>query len=176
MSNPARWFLLAAISVLLGGCFSSAGPKFSSETAAAAFGDGGRYTVFQYNKDESYTRVGVITVNHRADGGYDFIDDKGKPSPYSFHAAGSDLFVMVEKTRRKQFPYLYHVVRVGADEVIFYNPDCDAQDRQKLTELGVTLHQWRRKRFECVIDGVADPAGLFAIVTLGPPMAKLVRE
>jgi Deacetylase PdaC len=58
------------------------------------------------------------------------------------------------------------------DGVFFYLPQCDGQDQAKLATFGVAV----TRGFECSIDGVADPAGLFATLELGQPVSKMVRR
>ncbi len=68
--------------------------------------------------------------------------------------------------------YGFFLIRIKGSNVQVYAPQCDNQDKAKLTALGVTL----RGKYECVIDAVADPAALFAALDIGPVVSMMVRE
>jgi hypothetical protein len=51
-------------------------------------------------------------------------------------------------------------------------PQCSDQDKDALKAFGVATSD----KFECLVDKVADPAGLFRRLALGQPVSKLVRE
>jgi hypothetical protein len=48
---------------------------------------------------------------------------------------------------------------------------CDQQDKAMLKAFGVEI-----SGYDCLIDRVADPAGLFKQLDPGQPVSKLVRE
>ena len=56
-------------------------------------------------------------------------------------------------------------------EALLHVPQCDEQDKAMLATFQVEVG-----RFECMIDRVADPSGLFKRLDLGKPISKLVRE
>ncbi len=64
------------------------------------------------------------------------------------------------------------VFRFSGNEALLYAPQCSDQDRVKMELLGVEVNS----QFECTIDHVTDPAGLFGKVDLGEPVSKMVRE
>src|SRR5712671_1735535 len=85
--------LLAAIGVLLAGCFQSEQPKFPLADAAAPFGEGGRYVVYEWVTGDRFDRQEVFVITRRADHGYDFVNEKGETLTMSLHALGDDRFV-----------------------------------------------------------------------------------
>jgi hypothetical protein len=171
MSPRMSAFVALAASFLLSGCFFSETPKFPSESAVAAFGDGGRFQGYERMDDGHYKKddEAIIMVKRRGDGGYDFVDTKDKVLPIWFHPIAGGNFVgqALEESSR----YAYVVIRIAGNEALVYVPDCDKQDKAKLEKLGVAIGQ-----FECSIDRVADPAAFFSSLTLGEPSSKLVRE
>jgi hypothetical protein len=166
-------FLLAAIlPLLLSGCFISEQPKLPLSTAAAAFGDGGRYTVFERTEGNNYKRQETFTIKRLPDGAYAFTNEKGEAVEISFHPMGNDRFLSQAKAEKEQPGYGYAVFRVAGNEAFLYAPQCSEQDRAKMEAFGVEING----QFECVIDRVKDPVGLFGFVDLGEPVSKLVRE
>ena len=161
--------LLSAL--LLSGCFTSQQPRFPLAGAAAPFGEGGRYAVYQHEEGDRYKREEVFAAKRQPDGAYEFVDEKGEPLTVSFHALGDNLFVGQAKEKDKS-DYSYVVFRITQTETILFTPQCNDQDKAALKSLGVEVSD----QFECVIDKVADPAGLFRRVDLGKPVSKLVRE
>jgi len=160
--------LLASLALLLAGCFTSSRPKFPLSTAVAALGDGGRYVAYERTSDGSFKREDAFDVRKRADGGYDFTDSKGAVTKLSFHAAGSDRFV-VQVVEGDGVHYA--LMQVRGNEALAFATDCSKQDAAKLRAQGVVV-----RRLECMIDRVDDPAALFAGLDLGEPSSKLVRE
>src|SRR5436190_15298169 len=85
--------LLAAISILLAGCFQSEQPKFPLADAAAPFGQGGRYVVYERVAHDRFERQEVFVITRRADRAYDFVNEKSETLTMSLHALGGDRFV-----------------------------------------------------------------------------------
>ena len=162
---------VVAISVLLAGCFQSEQPKFPLASAAAPFGDGGRYVVYDRVAEDRYQRQEVFVVKRRPDGAYDLVNEKGEVLTISLHAVGGDRFA--GQTAEQDKPgYGFVVFRIAGNEAVLYLPQCDKQDKAMLVAFGVDL----KGQQECFIDRVADPAGLFKQLELGEPISKLVRE
>jgi hypothetical protein len=160
--------LALALLFLLAGCFTSSQPKFPLSTAVPALGDGGWYVGYERLSDGSFKREEVFEVRRRTDGGYDFVDAKGKATTLSLHRIGSDRFVAQASD---EGGIHYVILQVRGNEVLAFAPDCKEQDAAKLKAQGVDIRQ-----YECVIDRVADPAALFAGLELGEPGSKMVRE
>lgn len=158
------------LALLLAGCFTSSQPKFPLSTAVAALGKGGRYVTYERRDDGSFKRDVTIEVRPRGDSAYDYIDEKGKVTPVSFHRIKENIYV-AQATRPNGGHSDYLMLRVEGNAVMFFPTSCDKQDAAKLTARGVVID----KR-ECKIDGVADPAGLFASLDPGQPGSKMVRE
>jgi hypothetical protein len=95
---------------------------------------------------------------------------KGESGTIYFHALPGGLYV-AQSWGEGLTRYDYAVLQVTPAQALVFIPQCDAQDKGKLTALGVDV-----RGVECPIDGVTDPAALFATVTLGEPTSKLVRE
>jgi hypothetical protein len=169
--RPSLLMTLLA-SLLLSGCFTSTAPKFPVSESASALGDGGRYVAYQRQSDGSFKREDPFTVRKRAGGGYDFVDADGKVLGLSLHRIKQDLYVAQEIAESGRSTN-YVVLRVRGGEVLSYNPDCAKQDAAKMKSLGVELKDEGKV---CAIDGVADPAALFAGLDLGKPTSKMVRE
>jgi hypothetical protein len=170
-----KYFLvlpLAAIHLLLAGCFQSEQPKFPLAGAAAPLGEGGRYVLYERGPDNRYQRQEVIAIKRRGDGGYNFVDEKGETQTVSFHALGGDLFVGQAQAEKDQPGYGYAVVRMSAGEALVYVPQCDDQDKAALAAAGVEVNG----QLECVLDRVGDSSALFKRLDLGEPVSKLVRE
>jgi hypothetical protein len=163
-----RAALALALSLLLAGCFTSSQPKFPLATAVPALGDGGRYVGYERMGDGSFKRDEAFNVRRRADGGYDFVDAKGKVTTLSLHRIGPDRYVAQAS---EEGGIHYVILQVRGNEVLAFGPDCKQQDAVKLKAQGVDVRQ-----YECVIDGVADPAALFAGMELVEPGSKMVRE
>jgi hypothetical protein len=172
MSPRKSVFAALAASFLLSGCIFSETPKFPAESAVAAFGDGGRFQGYERTEDGRYKKSdeAIMIVKRRGDGGYDFVDQKDKVQPISFHPIVGGYFVGQAPENGKS-RYAYVVFRIAGNEALIYVPDCDKQDKAQLEKLGVAIGQ-----FECSIDRVADPTAFFASLALGEPTSKLVRE
>jgi hypothetical protein len=173
--HHTRLAVIAAASVLLAGCFESEQPKFPLASAAAPFGEGGRYVVYERVENDQFKRQEVFVIKRRPDRAYDFVNEKSEVVRISLHAIGGDRFAGQannEQEKDKDKPaYAYVVFRVTGSEVLLHIPQCDEQDKAALATLQVEIG-----RFECMIDRVADPAGLFKQLDLGKPISKLVRE
>jgi hypothetical protein len=165
----------AVLSLLLAGCFESEQPKFPLASAVAPFGEGGRYVVYEHVENDQYRRQEVFVLKRRPDRAYDFVNEKGEAVKISLHAMGGDLFAgqaSNEQEKDKDKPaYAYVVFRITGSEALLHIPQCDEQDKTMLATLQVEIG-----RFECMIDRVADPSGLFKRLELGKPISKLVRE
>jgi hypothetical protein len=168
-SLSAHFRLVAVgLCLLLAGCFTSSQPKFPLTGAAAALGDGGRFTMYERDKGQ-FVRGDTIEVKRRPDGAYDFID-KDETTTASLHAIGPNRYI-AQAIGKPGARAEYAVVQVRGNEVLAFAPDCRKQDAAKLTALGVVIG-----KYSCSIDRVADPAALFASLVLGEPTSKLVRE
>jgi hypothetical protein len=175
LMNRARVLLVAVTSVALAGCFESEQPKFPLASAVAPFGEGGRYVVYERVENDQYRRQEVFDIKRRPDRAYDFVNEKGEAIRISLHAIGGDLFAGQannEQEKDKDKPaYAYVVFSVTGSEALLHVPQCDGQDKAMLAKFEVEIG-----RFECMIDRVADPSGLFKRLELGKPMSRLVRE
>jgi hypothetical protein len=170
MSPRPSVFAALAASILLSGCFFSAAPKFPTESAVAALGDGGRFQSYQREDDDSYKKSEVVIMKRRPDGRYDLVDEKGMVDQVSFHPIAGGSFV-AQATENGKARYEYWIVRITGNETYFYLPECDKQDKAQLDKLGVVIGE-----FECTIDRLADPAAFFASLKLTKPFIKIVRE
>jgi hypothetical protein len=166
-----RLLFLVGLALLLSGCFISQAPKFPSATAATPWGDGGRFVVYEHLGDGRYQRQEVFVIKLRAERAYDFVNEKGETLTMSLHPLGDNLFAGQAKEHDKP-DYAYVVFRITGGEAILFAPQCSDQDKAALSALGIDTND----QFECVIDRVADPVGLFKRVELGKPISKLVRE
>jgi hypothetical protein len=175
LPNLRSSLFLAIVSLLLAGCFESEQPKFPLASAAAPFGEGGRYVVYERVENDQYQRQEVFVIKRRPDRAYDFVNEKSEVIRISLHAIGGDLFAgqaNSEQEKDKDKPaYAYVVFRVTGSEALLYIPQCDEQHKATLATFQVEIG-----RFECMIDRVADPPALFKRLDLGKPMSKLVRE
>ena len=175
LKNRVRALLFTAMSVLLAGCFESEQPKFPLASAAAPFGEGGRYVVYERVANDQFQRQEVFVIKRRPDRAYDFVNEKGEVIWISLHAIGGDLFAgqaNSEQEKDKDKPaYAYVVFSVTGSEALLHVPQCDEQDNATLATFQVEIG-----RFECMIDRVADPSGLFKRLELGKPVSKLMRE
>lgn len=178
MSNSCGRGALA-FCLLLAGCFTSSQPKFPASSAVPALGSGGHFAAYERQSDSSFKRDDSFDVKHRADGGYDFTDIKGKVTPISLHRIRGDLYVAQAVNDKKDHTD-YAVLRLQGQEgqagqvgqeILAYPSQCDKQDAAKLKALGVEI-----RKYQCVIDRVADPVGLFATINLGEARSKMVRE
>lgn len=162
--------LALAISILLSGCFASDRPMFSPASAVRALGDGGRYATFERDQGKEKPSDPTV-VRPRADGGYDFINEKGAATPVTFHPVAGGMHVAQVRLEGNQ-GYGYVIARVSGPEVIVIPAECAKQDKAKMEALGVE----QRNQYECRIDRVADPAAFFAGLNFTPPVSRMVRE
>lgn len=167
-----RVTIVSAAALFLSGCFISEQPKLPLTTAAAPFGDGGRYGVFEREEGNRYKRQETFVIKRRPDGAYDFTNEKGETITMSLHPMGDDRFISQARAEKDQPGYGYAVFRIAGKEALLYAPQCSDQDRAKVEALGVEVNG----QFECVVDRVKDITGLFGFVDLGEPVSKLVRE
>jgi hypothetical protein len=172
LRTPAALLVLTAICVLLAGCFQSEQPKFPLAEAAAPFGDGGRYVVYERVAGDRFERQEVFVITRRADRAYDFVNQKGETLTMSLHALGDDRFVGQASPDKSRPGFGYVVLRTTGNETTLYLPQCDKQDKAVLKAAGVEMNG----EYECTVDRVTDPAGLFRRLELGEPTSKLVRE
>jgi hypothetical protein len=168
----SRAAIVCAAALLLSGCFISEQPKLPLTTAATPFGEGGRYGVFERGDDDRYKRQEAFVIKRRADGAYDFTNEKGEVLLISLHPLGEGSFIGQAKAEKDQPGYGYAVFRFSGNEALLYAPQCSDQDKNKLDQFGVVINT----QFECAIDRVADVPGLFGKVDIGRPVSKLVRE
>jgi hypothetical protein len=175
LPNLRSLLFLAIVSLLLASCFESEQPKFPLASAAAPFGEGGRYVVYERAENDEFKRQEVFVIKRRPDRAYDFVNEKGEAIRISLHAIGGDRFAGQannEQEKDKDKPaYAYVVFSVTGSEALLHVPQCDEQDKAMLATFQVEVG-----RFECMIDLVADPSGLFKRLDLGKPISKLVRE
>jgi hypothetical protein len=172
-ANPPALLTLVAVAVLLAGCFESEQPKFPLASAVAPLGENARYVVHERVGRDRNQRQEVFAIRRRGDGAYDITDEKGETLTISLHALGAGLFAGQAKAQTPdRSGYDYVVFRVGIDEILVYLPQCGEQEKATLDAFGVVP----RDSYNCSIDAVADPAGLFARLRLGNPASKLVRE
>jgi hypothetical protein len=174
LSMALSLLVIAAISVLATGCFQSEQPKFPLAGAAAPFGEGGRFVVYEWVAGDRFDRQEVFMITRRPDRSYDLVNEKGEVLTMSLHAVGGDRFAgqAADSKEPDKTSYSYVVFRVAGNEAVLYIPQCDKQDQAILKASGVELIG----RFDCFIDRVADPAALFKQIDLGDPVSKLVRE
>jgi hypothetical protein len=162
---------LIVVSVPVAGCFQSEQPKFPLAGAAAPFGDG-RYVAYEWIVGDRFDRREVLDITHSADGGYDFVNEKGRTLAMSLHPLGGGLFVGQASPSKNQPGYGYVVFRMTGNEAVLYLPQCDKQDKAILSAAAVEM----KGKLECIVDHVADPAALFNQLDFGDPVSKLVRE
>jgi hypothetical protein len=172
IANRLSPLFAAAVSLVLSGCFSSEQPKFPLASATAAFGEGGRYQVLERQSSGTFQHQEDFMVKRLADGSYEFVNEKGDVLPISFHPLADGVFVGQAKPEKEKPGYGYVVVRITAGEALLYAPQCDQQDQARLSAFKVIL----KDKYNCVIDQVADPRGLFAGLDFGEPISKLVRQ
>ena len=161
--------IVCFVGMLLSGCFTSQVPRFPLSSAAAPFGDGGRYIVFEHLGKGEFRRQGPIAIKRMPDGSYEF-SREDNVLPISFHDVGRGLIVAQAQDKKLSYVYLF-LTRKGA-EMFLHLPQCDRQDQAMLSAQGVV----RRGKYECSIDNVADPAKLFAALVPGEPTSKIVPE
>jgi hypothetical protein len=159
--------LAAAMSLALAGCMTSTRPLFADATAVAALGKGGSYAAYERRDNGRYKRDEMIAI--RVSGaGYDYIDEKGRSTPFTLHALDRSSFVAQAKTPDN---YQYLVLNIRGAQAFIHVPDCDKQDQKKLAGLGVEVRQG-----DCVLDNVRDPKAAFEAIDFGKPTSKIVRQ
>jgi hypothetical protein len=163
--------VVAALSVLLSGCFTSENPKFPMSSTVAAFGDGGRYALFDHVGKGKFRKQRTVMVKKMPDGSYEIIGEK-KPVPISFHDIGGGITVAQAKSDDNKNPYGYLFLTRKGKELFLHLPQCDKQDPAVLEANGVV----NRDKWECSIEKVSDPAKLFAALSPGEASMKLVAE
>src|SRR5262245_27285574 len=114
--------LVASLSFLLSGCFISEQAKLSLSTAAAPFGAGGRYGVFERGDNNQYKRQETFVIKRRGDGAYDFTNEKGEVIQISFHPLGPNQFIGQAKAEKDQPGFGYAVFRFAGKEAVLYAP------------------------------------------------------
>jgi hypothetical protein len=159
------------LSVLLSGCFTSEAPKFPISSAVAAFGNGGRYVIYEHVSGGEFRRQGPLTVKRMPDGTYEFMGEKSV-LPISFHQIGNGIIVAQARPNDNKNAYGYLFLTRKGTEAFFHLPQCDQQDPAVLSTYGVV----HRDKYECSIDKVADPGKLFAALIPGAPTSKIVPE
>jgi hypothetical protein len=123
-----RLIALSAAAALLSGCFMSEQARFALSTAVPAFGDGGRYGVFEHLGDGNYRRQETFTIKRLGDGSYEFINEKKSALPISFHDIGNGLLVGQAKPRPDRSAYGYVVVTRSGNATLLHPLQCNAQD------------------------------------------------
>jgi hypothetical protein len=172
MRKPMSLLVVAALSVLLSACFTSENPKFPVSSAVAAFGSGGRYVVFEHVGKGKFRKQRTMTVKQMLDGAYEFVGEKSSIL-ISFHDIGNGVVVgQAKPDDNNKHAYGYLFLTRNGNEVLFHVPQCDKQDATVLEANGVV----HRDKWECSIEKVSDPAKLFAALTPGEPINKLVPE
>src|SRR5215212_3277216 len=89
--NRVTTLLALGLGVLLSGCFASEKPMFAPASATQPL-EAGRYGVFEQYGDQN-TPSEYWDLRLRADGAYDFINEKGATNPVSFHPIAGGLHV-----------------------------------------------------------------------------------
>ncbi len=161
---------LVVLTFLLTGCFTSDRPMFAPESAARAVGDGGKYATFE-QVDGREQPGDPVEIRPRGANAYDFIDEKGRATPVTFHALPDGRFVAQAKLEADQ-GYGYLILRVDGPQIIVTPIECDKQDEARMNTLGVV----RRTQFECRIDAVADPIAFFTALKPTPAVSRMVRR
>jgi len=171
--NRAAAFLALGLGVLLSGCFASDRPTFAPASATQPL-EAGRYALFEQYGDQDKPSE-YMEVRRRADGAYDFINEKGATNPVSLHPIAGGLHVAQvnvaqEGSDKKGFGYA--LFEIGGREVRVHMVECDRQDKAKLIAAGVEV----RGQYECYIDRVADPAAFFAGLKRSEPPSRMLRQ
>ena len=162
--------LVLAMTILLAGCFASKQPMFAPATAVKALGEGGKYATFEI-ADGKEKPTDKYVVRPRADGAYDFVNEKGAATPVSFHPIAGGLHVAQVKLEGNS-GYGYVLFRIAGKDAQVIPAECDQQDQAKLLALGVEI----RSKYECHIDKIADPAAFFAGLKYGKSISRMERE
>ena len=171
--KPFPLLAVAALGVLLSACFTSEAPRFPFSSAVAAFGNGGRYRVYEHASGKYYHQ-GPLVVKRLTDGSYEFGTDKD-PLQISFHDIGNGVIVGQARNMSpddKRQPYGYSILTQKGLELFLHAPQCDKQDPTMLAAYRVVL----LAENECSVDGVKESAKLFAAISAGEPTFKFVPE
>jgi hypothetical protein len=162
--------LTIALDTLLSGCFASDRPMFAPDTAVAVLGDGGKYATFEQDQGKGKPSD-PLEVRARPGNVYDFINQKGRAAPVTFHALPNGEHVAQVRLEGDS-GYGYVLARVTAKDVLIVPAECNKQDAAKMAALGVVP----RNQFECRIDKVADPVALFVGLKRSEPVSRMERR
>jgi len=170
MPRIALLLVLAALSAVLSGCFTSDHPMFAPESAVRAVGDGGKYATFE-QVDGKEQPSDPVEIRPRGANGYDFVDEKGAVNPVTFHALPDGRYVAQAKLDGDQ-GYGYLIARIEGPQIIVTPIDCTKQDAARMDALGVR----RPSQYECRIDAVADPIAFFSALKPDAVVSRMVRQ
>jgi hypothetical protein len=171
MNGRRAVLLIVALGMVLSGCIKSKQAKFPPASAVAALGGGGHYRMYDRIDGGKFVKGDPIEIRTRKEGGYDFISEPSDPVQVTIHPIAGGLHVVQSRKPKSEDGYEYLIVRITDGEIMSYAPDCEKQDKAKLSALGASI-----KKDECSIDGVTDPAAFFSALDPGEPAAKLMRE
>jgi hypothetical protein len=178
LKRSARLVALLTLSLALCGCLASRRPLFSDATAVAALGDGGRYVAYE-RAGAGYARDETMTMR-RHGAGYDYVDEKGKATPVTFHPLAKNLFIA--QARSDEGGYIYARLRMSGTTGYIEAADCDKQDAPALAALGVVTELSQpivtkdQPSHDCILDGVQDPQKVFSTLVFSEPTSKFVRQ
>ena len=161
--------LIAAMCMVLVGCFVSERAAWPLSSAERALGDGGRYRTFEKNGGQ-YVPGEIITLRWLGDGRYELNDEKERPSFVSFHPITGNLYA-AQLGMGADKGYGYSILRVEGEEAFIHPVDCEKQSPALLA-----AHSVERRGRECVLNNVTDPRALFAKLTFGEPGSKIAPE
>jgi hypothetical protein len=162
-----RAVLALAAVIAVSACMTSQRPLFDTASAVTPLA-AGTYGSFERQDDNSYKRDATITIE-RGGNGYDFINEEKKATSITLYELRPDTFVGQAKGNRGDYAYL--VFRIAGADIFIHIPDCEKQDKTRISEFGARI-----ERLECKLDKVGDVKGFFAMLDLGQPHAKLVRD
>jgi hypothetical protein len=171
MRRRCAVLLTLLLSLTLAGCFTSKQAKFPLAGAEPALAEGGRYRMFDRVEGGTFVAGETVEIRRRPDGAYDFVDPQSGTTTFSLHRIDGALHVAQAAKGRNAEGYDYLLVRIAGGEILTYPADCKRQNQATLAALGVEA-----RAETCSIDGVKDPAALFAKIEPGEPSGKLVRE
>ncbi len=156
---------LTLFSLALGGCLSSKRPLFDEKMAVAALSDGGRYQTYEATDVGTYKTEEKMNVR-RTGQTYEFINTRGISTSVSFYPLSDGRFAGQILTGSDDYAYVLMHKDGGA--IYMHAAQCEQQDKEKLTALGVTF----RDR-QCILDNVTDPQALYAALNFGAPNSKM---
>lgn len=165
-----RLAVVVLLGALVSGCFASDRPMFAPDTAVRALDDGGRYATFEQDQGKEKPSD-PIEVRARPGNIYDFINEKGHPTPVTFHPLPNGEHVAQVRLEGNS-GYGYVLARVSGKDVLVVPAECNRQDAAKMAVLGVV----QRTQFECRIDNVADPVTFFVGLKRSEPVSRMARE